>query len=117
MQSMRLMVYALLVFAASAFVAWTGVHTDEETFTLALILVLALALGLAFPKYAAVTIAMLALPVSIMETLANYGFVHAPYPTAPGISWAALVALVPAILGALAGVWMRNLFRRTPAAA
>jgi hypothetical protein len=117
MQSMKDVVYALLVLAASAFVAWTAVHTDEETFTLAIILILALALGLAFPKYAVVTIVLLALPVSIMETLANYGFVHAPYPTSPGVSWAALVALVPAIVGALAGAWMRNLFRRTPAAA
>ena len=117
MQSMKLMVYALLVLAVSAFVAWTAVHTDEETFTLGVILVLAFVPGLAFPKYVVVTIALLALPVSIMETLANYGFVHAPYPTAPGISWAALVALVPAALGALAGAWMRNLFRRMPAAA
>ena len=117
MQSMRLSVYAVLSFLASSLVAWTAVHTDEETFTLALILLLAVSLGAAFPRYAIVTMALVGLPVCIMETLANYGFVRAPYPVSPGISWAALVALVPATLGALAGVGMRNLFRGTPARA
>lgn len=114
---MRLSVYVALAFLASWLVAWTAVHTDEETFTLALVLLLALSLGAAFPRYATGTIALLGLPVCVMETLANYGFLHAPYPVSPGISWAALVALLPATVGTLAGVGMRNLFRRTPAGA
>lgn len=117
MQSMRLFVYAVVSFLACSFVAWTAVHTDEETFTLALILLLALSLGAAFPRCATATIVLLGLPVCIMETLANYGFVRAPYPVSPGISWPALIALVPAAPGTLAGVGMRNLFRRTPARA
>jgi len=114
MQSMRLVLYAALSFVASSFVDWTAVHTDEETFTLALILLLAISLGAAFPRYAIATIALLGLPVCVMETMANYGFVRAPYPVSPGISWPALIALVPATLGTLAGMGMRNLFRRTP---
>jgi hypothetical protein len=117
MQSMRLSAYAALSFLASWLVAWTAVHTDEETFTLALILLLGLALGAGFPRYAMRTVALLGLPVCVMETLANYGFVYAPYPVSPGVSWPALVALVPATLGTLAGKGMRNLFRRTPAGA
>jgi hypothetical protein len=114
---MRLLVYIALALLASSFVAWTAVHTDEETFTLAVIFLLALSLGAAFPRYAILTIVLLGLPVCIMETLANYGFVRAPYPVSPGISWAALIALVPAVLGTLAGIGMRNLFRGTPARA
>jgi hypothetical protein len=117
MQSMCLLLYAVVSFLASSLVAWTAVHTDEETFTLALILLLALLLGAAFPRYTIATVALVGLPVSVMETLANYGFVRAPYPVSPGISWAALIALVPATLGTLAGMGMRNLFRRTPARA
>jgi hypothetical protein len=117
MQSMRLVVYSALSLLASSFVDWTAVHTDEETFTLALILLLAISLGAAFPRYAIATIALLGLPVCVMETLANYGFVRAPYPVSPGISWAALIALIPAALGTFAGIGMRNLFRGTPARA
>lgn len=114
---MRSAVYAALSLLASSFVAWTAVHTDEETFTLALILLLALSLGAGFPGYAIATVALLGLPVCVMETLANYGFLRAPYPVSPGISWPALVALVPAAIGALAGMGMRNLFRGMPAGA
>jgi hypothetical protein len=117
MQSMRFSVYGVLSFLASWLVAWTAVHTDEETFTLALIFLLAVSLGAAFPRYALATVALVGFPVCVMETLANYGFVRAPYPVSPGVSWAALVALIPAALGTLAGIGMRNLFRRTPARA
>lgn len=117
MQSMKLMIYAPFALASSGFVAWTAVHTDEETFTLAVILVVALALGLAFPRFAPATVALAGLPVFFMETMANYGFVNAPYATSPGGSWAALVAVAPAALGAFAGAWMRHLFRSTTAAA
>jgi hypothetical protein len=117
MQSMRLVSYAALSLVASSLVDWTAVHTDEVTFTLALILLLAISLGATFPRYAIATIALLGLPVCFMETMANYGFVRAPYAVSPGISWPALIALVPATLGTLAGIGMRNLFRRTPARA
>ena len=117
MQSMRLAVYAALLVLVSSFVDWTAVHTDEVTLTLALILLVAIPFGAAFPRYAVATIALLGLPVCVMETLANYGFVRAPYPVSPGISWPALIALIPAALGTFAGMGMRNLFRRTPARA
>lgn len=104
---MKLALYAPFALAASAFVAFTAVHTDEVTFTLGIILVLAFALGVPFPKQAPATIALLGLPVALMETLANYGFVHAPYPTRSGVSWAALIALIPAAIGTLAGAWTR----------
>jgi hypothetical protein len=102
---MKRAVYIPCVLAASAFVAWTAVHTDEVTFTLALVLLLSFALGAAFPRHIPVTIAFLGLPVCLMETLANYGLVAAPYPVHPGISWPAMVALVPAVLGSVAGAW------------
>ena len=105
--------YGPCLVAAVLFLGFSDTHTDEDAILLGFVLIASGVLGLIFPRYFATTGIVLGLVMFVTETLVHYGILHAPWPSAPGIPWAPLVALVPALLGAGAGAGIRRIAART----
>jgi hypothetical protein len=95
--------------AATAFVAWAHVHTDEVPVVFGFLLVLGVALGAAFPRRFVVSWLVLGTAVPLMEILVHFAWVHAPYGASPlsAIPLIALVALAPPLVGVGVGAGMR----------
>jgi hypothetical protein len=100
------------VFAAAIIIGWMHSHTDEVPVILGLVLLLSAILGLVFPSRPWLTAIILGLPPFFVEILVHLGLIHAPYPAAKSIPWAALLALVPAFGGTLFGSAIRHLNRQ-----
>jgi hypothetical protein len=105
--------YAPFLVAAILSIGFVDTHTDETPVILGVLLILSGALGLAFPRQFPITWLVTGCVLFVTETLAGYGILHAPWPTQPGVPWATLVGLVPALVGAGVGSGLRRLAART----
>ncbi|MES1258148.1 MAG: hypothetical protein ABUS51_06950 [Acidobacteriota bacterium] len=103
--------YCFVLLAADAFLVWADTHTDELPIVLGFVVLSAAILGAAFPGHVPVTALVVGAAIFIAETLVHFSVLHAPYPPAAGLPWAALVAYVPAILGVGLGAGFRRLAR------
>jgi hypothetical protein len=99
--------------AAVLLIAFVDTHTDETPVILGIVVILSGALGLAFPRKFPITWLVTGCALFVTETLVSYGFLHAPWPTQPGVPWPALVGLIPALVGAGVGAGFRRLAART----
>jgi hypothetical protein len=113
MQSMRSLYWPFLA-ATILFIGFVDTHTDEDGIILGTVLILSGLLGMLFPRRFVFTWLIAGCVLFVTETLVRYGLLHAPWPSSPGFSWAPLVALVPALLGAGAGVGIRRLAAGSP---
>ena len=95
--------------AAAFFIGWCDTHTDEIPIVLGFVLIICGALGLLWPQYFLLTGIVVGLSVFAAETLVNFGVLRAPYPSKPGLPWPALLALIPAMVGAAAGAGIRRM--------
>lgn len=102
--------------AGAAVVTWTEWRTDEVTVVLALLVAISFACGLAWPRRALLSGAVLglAMPLAHVITEALGRFRPSYMFEAPSVSWAAqlLVLVVPALVAAGAGALLRQSTRR-----
>ena len=99
------------VLGGAFFIGWSDAHTDEIPVVLGFALIVSAALGLAFPRLPWVTGLFVGIAPFFVETLAHLAIVHVPYKPSPGIPWAALLGLIPAMGGVMFGAAIRNLNR------
>ncbi len=101
--------YLPCLIAAALFIAWCDIHTDEIPVVLGFVLIVCGALGLLWPQYFLISGLVVGLSMFVTETLVNFGALRAPYPAKSGFPWPALLALVPAMIGAVAGAGVRRM--------
>jgi hypothetical protein len=102
-----------IILLAAILIGWTHAHTDEIPVVLGLVLLLSTILGLIFPQKPLLAGFLLGIPVFFVEFLVHLHIVHAPYPPASGIPWAALLGLVPALGGTGFGSAVRHLNQKS----
>ena len=95
------------------FIGFADSHTDETPVILGILLLLAAFLGLINPARFIATGLVTGSVVFLTETLVTYGFLRAPYASGPGLPWPALIAFIPAFLGAGGGAGIRRLVTRS----
>jgi hypothetical protein len=108
MQSMDKLYWPCLI-AAAVFIGWCDTHTDEITLVLGFVLIVCGALGLLWPQYFLISGIVVGLSLFATESLVNLGLLNARYPERGGIPWPALLALIPAMIGAAAGAGIRRM--------
>jgi len=108
MQSMDKLYWPCLI-ASTLFIGWCDTHTNEIPVVLGFVLIISGALGLLWPQYFLITGVVIGLSLFMAETLVNFGALRAPYPAKPGLPWPALLALIPAMVGAAAGAGIRRM--------
>jgi hypothetical protein len=96
----------------AALICVADVLTVEIQGPLYLLLLFTALLGLAHPRAVNLWAVVLGASVPATLTLARWRGWHLPYPTDPATPLYALLALVPAFLGAHGGAWVRRLLRR-----
>ena len=99
--------YPLSLLVAAVFLIWVHTHTDELPIVLGLVLLSAGGVAAAFPKRFLTTLLVLGATLFIAETLVHFGLLQAPYAASTGLPWVALVAYVPAAIGAGLGRLIR----------
>lgn len=107
------MLYWPCLAAAILSIGFTDTHTDETPVILGFLLIVSGVLGIAFPAQFVTTGLTMGIVLFVTETLVGYGVLHAPWPAVPGIHWAPLVGLIPALTGAGAGAAIRRVAAKT----
>lgn len=95
-----------LLFGIAA--SWVDLHQSEVQPAVACLLVGGLLLGLARPHGALLRAAIIGLAIPIAHLLARWRGWSVAYPTDATTPWFALLALIPASIGALIGAAIRR---------
>lgn len=100
--------YFLCLPCSVAALIFLHTHTDELPIVLGSVLILSAVLGVAFPRRWLISLAAVGASLFVAELLVQAAVLRAPWRSAPGIPWVALVAYVPALVGISLGAGLRR---------